>query len=68
MWNGDGGSVEGALAGLHVLDLSESVAGPCFAQHNEEVLAELLGLEPERVAELERAGAVVSAPEEVAGT
>jgi len=43
-------------------------AAPCFGQHNEEVLAELLGLEPERVAELERAGVVVSAPEEVAGT
>ena len=39
-------------------------AAPCFGQHNEEVLVGLLGLDPEQVAELERAGVLASAPEE----
>ena len=46
MWDGDGGGVEGALAGLHVLDLSESVAGQFCGRLMSDYGAEVTLVEP----------------------
>jgi len=39
-----------------------SVAAPCFGQHNEYLLRDLLGIDPERIAELQRSGAIADRP------
>ena len=39
-----------------------SVAAPCFGQHNEYLLRDLLGIEGDRIAELQRSGAIADRP------
>jgi crotonobetainyl-CoA:carnitine CoA-transferase CaiB-like acyl-CoA transferase len=61
-------SYAGLAFRLHDTPGGMRTAAPCFGQHNDEVLAELLGFKPEQVAELERAGVLVSAPQEADST
>jgi crotonobetainyl-CoA:carnitine CoA-transferase CaiB-like acyl-CoA transferase len=39
-----------------------SAAAPCFGQHNEPVLRDILGIRAETIAELQRAGAIADRP------